>query len=272
MTLSGFSGTKTVSVSGAAGSRLVVDGADTGLASADVSSGATLAVIMPAFDQFEETRTAIVTLGNYSTDWSVTTRSDTLRSCKEILDAGLSTGSGMYTVDPDGFSGPLGPIEVWCDMVTDGGGWTIVVGASAYGSNLPFSPSLQGVNPSFSGGTYHAYQGTTPNGACHSPYPAYSAVVTVPHDQVKWRTWQRWHNATSSQYYVDFENDGVVEYKNSTCGSACGQGSVWSFNHDGTATSASTASKSRIRFAGTSCQNFGGTINGELIVYDIRVR
>lgn len=42
-------------------------------------------------------------------------------SCKAILDAGASVGSGLYTIDP----GNLGsPIPVYCDMVTDGGGWT----------------------------------------------------------------------------------------------------------------------------------------------------
>jgi hypothetical protein len=44
-------------------------------------------------------------------------------SCREILLAGASQGDGVYAIDPDG-GGPGAPVDVWCDMTTDGGGWT----------------------------------------------------------------------------------------------------------------------------------------------------
>jgi hypothetical protein len=42
------------------------------------------------------------------------------RSCQEILDVGWSTGDGDYDIASQG----CGEITVFCDMTTDGGGWT----------------------------------------------------------------------------------------------------------------------------------------------------
>ena len=48
-----------------------------------------------------------------------------VKSCKEILDAGLSTGDGVYTIDPDG-NGGNPAFKIYCDMTTDGGGWEVM--------------------------------------------------------------------------------------------------------------------------------------------------
>jgi len=45
---------------------------------------------------------------------------DTGTSCLDILDNSASHGDGLYWIDPDGTGG----FQAWCDMSTDGGGWT----------------------------------------------------------------------------------------------------------------------------------------------------
>lgn len=72
---------------------------------------------------------------------------DILRSCKEIQkfrsDTNPKPTSGIYKIDPDGDNGGVEPFEVYCDMVTAGGGWTHCATAEATGNGHTTDLMLQ---------------------------------------------------------------------------------------------------------------------------------
>jgi len=84
--------------------------------------------------------------------WHLDENASFPKSCSSLYASGVRT-SGMYRVDPDG-NGPLAPVQVYCDMVNDGGGWTLVLNSST-GSVTPPKPSwAQVVSSNTVTGTY----------------------------------------------------------------------------------------------------------------------
>jgi len=108
-------------------------------------------------------------------------------SCREARALGVGTTDGPYTIDLDG-DGPLAPRTVWCDMTTDGGGWTLTYKVRS-DIDLNINPWWNQVMPG--SGTDFPVTLDPPAGHFEGPTLAERATLTARSGATEWRAQTR---------------------------------------------------------------------------------
>ena len=80
--------------------------------------------------------TPMAVYGHPSMRLGILLRDDVMKSCREIKTNFPQASSGVYVIDPDG-AGSTPSTSCYCDMDTDGGGWTLVLNYLHAGNTNP---------------------------------------------------------------------------------------------------------------------------------------
>ncbi len=148
VTVTGFDGILTVTVTGSGNPEISINN-DSFTNIAQISANDNLRIRLTSSANASEKHIVNITVGNYSTLWSVQTKDyiqiteslgikhwedDTYAlNCKGYktpynsnYNYGGEIGSGTYRIDPDGI-GPISAFDVYCEMDLLDGGWTKII-------------------------------------------------------------------------------------------------------------------------------------------------
>lgn len=127
-------------------------------------------------------------------------------SCLDVLERGESLGDGFYRLDPDGIGEGASPWTAFCDMSTEGGGWTVLTGALLRELELVRFEHVAGRGTPELGWTADDGLWLSPEGADGCDTMALRATATLP---LVFETW--WGSWTAGGAEARSQHDDVYD-------------------------------------------------------------
>ena len=127
-------------------------------------------------------------------------------SCLDALNNGLSAGDGVYMINPG-----AGSINVYCDMTTNGGGWTLVMNvAPADGNSVGYNNQAFWTTDAEYGNFANRFSNDYKSSAAYTLSGTYlmiqSAITGASGSVIGWRRWPM----TSTRTFDSFFSTGIV--------------------------------------------------------------